>query len=214
VFRQARILASACGLGLFLGAVVAQPLLEPAYDPLRQEISEFVHTGVGAVAATAFGAWAVSLVALASLVGASAESGAFSRAARFEAAALLAAAVGLGLVALFATDRGAEIAGAVTETTSAGRVHDIGSGLTSIAIFVAIVADAGRERDRLLAAAVISAALLSSSILFTSGDPLPGLRQRCLVACAGLWQAVVLYRLWTRASTWSESNADSRCSTS
>jgi hypothetical protein len=118
------------------------------------------------------------------------------------------------LVICFATDRGAEVAATVTHRTTPGRIHDVGSALVTASILIAVIADAFRERSAGLTSAVIAAAVISSALLFALGDPLPGLRQRCLVACACFWQAAVLYRFWTRSATSDRSSADSRCSTS
>jgi Protein of unknown function (DUF998) len=214
VSRQGRILASACGLALFLVVVAVQPLLEQSYDPLRQGISEFVHTDARAVVLIGFVAWAVSLALLAAVLSGDRAGDGRRRAIRLEVDSLLAAVAGLGLVALFATDRGAEAAGTITETTISGRLHDIGSALITVAILAAVVADALHERDPRLAATVIAAALGSSLVLFAFGDPLPGLRQRCLIASACLWQVAVLHRAWSRAPTSERSSAGSRCSTS
>lgn len=199
--RQERRFAAASGLALFLVIVAAQPLLEPSYDPLRQGISEFVHTDSRAVVLIGFVAWAVSLAALASVLSGDEAGDGRGASTRLEVASLLAAAMGVGLVTLFATDRGAEVAGAVTETTTSGRLHDVGSALITIAILTATLANALRERDPCLAAAVIAAALCSSAVLFALGDPLPGLRQRCLIACACTWQVAVLWRLQPRPVT-------------
>lgn len=199
--RQGRIVASALALGLFLLAVAVQPLLEPSYDPLRQEISEFAHTDYGAVVLVGFLAWGTSLGLLAGLVVHAPSPSGRHRAARLESIALVVAAFGLVLVTLFATDRGVEVAGVVTRHTVAGRLHDAGSALVAISILAAVLADAFRSRSAALASAVIAAAVGSSAVLFAIGDPLPGLRQRCLVACACVWQAVVLGRLRRRLPT-------------
>jgi hypothetical protein len=215
VSNHSRIGASAFFLGLFLASVVAQPLLEPSYDPLRQGISEFVHTGSEVVALVGFLAWACSLALLALLVtGASGQSG-DTRHARLEAALLVGAALGLLVVACFATDRGVESAGVITQTTATGRVHDIASGLITLALAAAVLLDGIRTRAIGLTCSIFAAAVGSSAVLFILGDPLPGLRQRCLVACACLWQAVALRRLWSgEPPTSGRSSADSRCSTS
>lgn len=212
--RQGRILASACFLVLFLAIVVAQPLLEPSYDPLRQEISEFVHTGASAVVLIGFVSWAVSLGLLAGLISRESTEGDRRRLTHIEVAALLAAVAGLGLVTLFATDRGAEVAGAVTARTTAGRLHDAGSALITLAMPVAVVADGFRQRDLRLATVVIGAAVCSGATLFALGDPLPGLRQRFLVASACCWEAAVLLRTWLQDPTSDRSSEDSRCNTS
>jgi hypothetical protein len=214
VSRHGRILASACGLTLFLAVVGAQPLLESSYDPLRQGISEFVHTDAGGLDLLGFLAWAFSLAILLALIVASSQQLARLSAARAEAAGLGAAVAGLLLVACFATDRGVEVAGEITRATAVGRIHDAGSALITGGILLAVIADGFRKRDPRLACGVIAAALISSGVLFWLGDPLPGLRQRCLVACACLWQGVVLFRLWGDDPTSGRSSAGSRCSTS
>jgi hypothetical protein len=214
VSKHGRIVASALLLGLFLVSVVVQSLLEPAYDPLRQGISEFVHTGSGASALVGFLAWAGSLALLASLVARAPRPSRGRRLARFETGLLLGAVFGLVLVIGFATDRGAEAAGEVTQRTGAGRVHDIGSGLVALALAAAVILDGIRARAIALTCSILAAAVCSSAVLFALGDPLPGLRQRCLVGCACLWQAVVLRRLWGEAPTSGRSSAGSRCSTS
>jgi hypothetical protein len=192
--------------------VAVQPLLEPSYDPLRQGVSEFVHGSAGAVMLIAFVSWALSLALLGGLISGAPDRG--SRGwSRLESAALFAAVAGLGLVTCFITDRGAEVAGVVTQRTTVGRLHDAGSALITLGIFVAVLADALRERDPRLAGTVIVASILSSAVLFALGDPLPGLRQRCLIATACLWQAVVLWRIWPPFATSDRSSEGSRCST-
>ncbi|MGN6558758.1 MAG: DUF998 domain-containing protein [Solirubrobacterales bacterium] len=209
-----RIAASACGLGLFLLAVSVEPFLEPSYDPLRQEISEFAHTNLGAVALAGFLAWGFSLGLLADLVARAPLPPRSGLAARIESVALVGAAFSLILVTVFATDRGVEVAGVVTHRTVSGRIHDLGSGFVTASILVAVIADAFRERRGSVSAVVISAAVISSVVFFALGDPLPGLRQRCLVAWACLWQAVTLCRFWKWFPTSDRSSAGSRCSTS
>jgi Protein of unknown function (DUF998) len=213
VSRHGGIVASAYGLAAFLVVVAVQPLLEPSYDPLRQGISEFVHTGAGGLDLFGFLSWAFSLAILAGIVATAPRERGRGRAREAEAAGLGAAAVGLLLVACFATDRGAEAAGEVTHATAAGRIHDLGSALVAAGVLLAVLAEGGRGADCRLALATIAAAALSSAVLFALGDPLPGLRQRCLVTCACAWQAVVLRRLW-REPTSGRSSGDSRCSTS
>ncbi|HSC21401.1 MAG TPA: DUF998 domain-containing protein [Solirubrobacterales bacterium] len=196
--KRLRIVASFCGLGFFLLVVAVQSLLEPSYDLLRQQISEFAHTSDGPLLLAGFLVWGASLLLLAGLIThAPTRRGAIL----VEVVALLSAAFGLLLITCFATDRGVEVAGTVTDRTVTGRIHDASSAVISVSILVAVVADAFRERSAGLACIVISVAVTSSAVLFSLGDPLPGLRQRCLVGCACLWQAVVLWRLWRLSPT-------------
>jgi Protein of unknown function (DUF998) len=194
--RQRWIVASAFGLALFLLIVASLGLLEAGYDPLRQRISELIHTGGGRLVQVGFLAWAFSLVVLGGLVVTSPSDLGRQRTTVLAAAGLGMAVAGLLLVACFATDRGAEVAGEVVHATSAGRLHDIGSTLVAAGISLAVLACGIWRRDfRLLGAIIAAAAVLSGALLLGLGDPLPGLRQRCLVACACFWQAMVLLRL-------------------
>jgi Protein of unknown function (DUF998) len=214
--RRGWILASACGLGLFLALVAAQPLLAASYDPLRQGVSEFVHADGGRLVTVAFLAWAFSLLVLGHLVATEAGPRDGSRWMKVEGWAFAAAALGLFVVSIFDTDRGAERAAVVTDATTAGALHNVGSALTSVAIFAALTVEAvsRRRSRRALALSFLLAALASSAVLFALGDPLPGLRQRFLVLAASLWQAVLLRLLWTGSVTSDRSSAGSRCSTS
>jgi hypothetical protein len=214
VARQWWIIASAASLGLFIAIAVSLGLLvEPSYDPLRQGLSELVHSGAAPLAVLGFLAWAISLAALARLI-----AGPFAQLDRprpclIEAITLCVAAAALLLVAFFETDRGMNEPGVITMSTTTGRIHDLGSALVAASILIAITVDALRERDPRLALGVIGTALVSSTTLFVLGDPLPGLRQRCLVAAACAWQLAVLHRL-SRRPTSDRSSAGSRCSTS
>jgi len=205
------IVASIVGLAIFLLLVVAQPLIEPAYDPLRQGVSEFLHTDSGWLDSVGFLAWASSLAIFAALL--VSVTGDAERSSRLPAVALGVAVLGLVLVTIFPTDRGSAIAAEVVRSTTPGRIHDIGSALVSVGIFAAVLADGRRRENRVLSFWVIAVALVCSAVLLLLGDPLPGLRQRCLIAGAALWQLIVLRRLW-RVATWDGSNAGSRCSTS
>jgi hypothetical protein len=214
VSRQGWIIASASCLALFLLLVLVQKPLEAEYDPLRQGISEFVHTDAERLAQLAFLAWASSLAILSALLVTASAPPNQKRALVLEVIGVGVAVAGLLLVTCFATDRGAEVAGEVTRTTTGGGTHDIGSALVALGISLAVLASGARWQDFRLAGAVFSAAFISSLILFVLGDPLPGLRQRCLVAAACLWQAVSLWQLWREGSTSDRSSAGSRCSTS
>lgn len=188
--------------------------MEADYDPLRQTISEFVHTDGGGLARLAFLVWAGSLAILAALLAIAAATRQRRRALRLEVTGLGAAVVGLLLVTCFATDRGAEVAGEVTGATTGGGIHDLGSALVSLGISLAVLADAARSRNFRLAGVVLSAVLVSSVVLLALGDPLPGLRQRCLLVAACFWQAILLWRLRRGGLTSGRSSAGSRCSTS
>jgi hypothetical protein len=165
-----------------------------------------------------FLAWSFSLLALAGLTLAIAKNGGGGdRSARLQAGALLGAAVGVALLALFPTDRGAEVQAVVTHTTLAGRVHDVASALTTIGLFAAALTGAVRRGGliRTLTLALMAIGVASSVALLMTGDSSPGIRQRLLVAAGCLWQAVWLLGVRAEdAATSPRSSAGSRCSTS
>ncbi|HEX5594074.1 MAG TPA: DUF998 domain-containing protein [Solirubrobacterales bacterium] len=188
----ALIWTSAVGLTIFVAMVATQGIWVVDFDPARQQVSEYVHAGAGAVAVVAFLAWAVSLMALA---GATLSSAGDDRLACLQASALLCAALGVILLACFPTDRGAEIPAAVTHATAAGRVHDLASALTTVSILLAAITSAVRVRGSLgtLILGLMVLALSSSVILLALGDPLPGIRQRALLGAGCIWQATWLW---------------------
>jgi hypothetical protein len=181
--------------------VAAQPLLEPSYDPLRQQISEFVHTSAGTIVLAGFLAWGASLLFLAGVVTGVSPSPGSRLLPRAEGAALVAAAFGLVLVTCFATDRGAEVAGAVTHRTTAGHIHDVGSGVVLAGILAAAVADAFRERSAALACIAISTAVASSALLFALGSTIGCTRPPSTSAAKTLAGTIV--NSGSIATTWS-----------
>jgi hypothetical protein len=214
---RAWIQISAAGLLVFAVTVATQGIVVGGFDPAEQTISEYVHSA-GATIVVGFLAWSISLLALAGLTFAVARGcSGRDRLTWLQAGALLGAAVGVALLALFPTDRGAEVPGAVTHTTVAGQVHDAASALVAVGILVAAVIGAVRYDGsiRALSLSLVAIGAASSVAMLAIGDPLPGVRQRVLVAAGCLWQAVCLLRLRAEAAATSpRSSAGSRCSTS
>ena len=187
------------------------------FNPSRQQVSEYVHSSAGALMTVGFLAWSLSLVALAGLTFAAARSrGEWGRLAPLQSCALLLAAAGIGLLACFPTDRGIEVAGAVTNATFTGHVHDAASALSTVSLLVAALAGALRRSSiRVLTLALVVTGIACSIALLTIGDPVPGIRQRVLLATGCLWQIAWLRGLRAgTAPTSPGSSVDSRCSTS
>jgi Protein of unknown function (DUF998) len=215
---RAWIWVSATGLLIFVAIVATQGIVVAGFDPSRQEISEYVHSSAGAEMVVGFLAWSLSLLALAGLTAVIArDRGEGNRLTYLQIGALLSAAAGVVVLACFPTDRGAEVPGVVTHITASGQVHNAASALATISIFVAALTGAVRRGGsiRVLTLGLLATGILSSVVLLAVGDPLPGIRQRALVAVGCLWQAVWLVSASREASpTLPRSNADSRCSTS
>jgi drug/metabolite transporter (DMT)-like permease len=208
---------SAAGLLIFVVIVATQGIGLAGFDPANQQVSEYVHTSAGALMTFGFLAWAVSLLALAGVTIALAKVEAVRWPPYLQAGALVCAGLGAALLGCFPTDRGAEIAGAITRDTAAGEVHDSASALTTAGIFLAAIASAVRFRGslRVFTLGLVVVALASTAVFLLIGDPLPGIRQRLLLGAGCLWQAVLLwasYRALT--STSPRSSVGSRCSTS
>lgn len=110
------------------------------------------------------------------------------------AAALLAAAVGIAATAVWHTQTSAGLLKPGEALHVAGRLHDIGSGLATIALLSAALLSlrlrAGGLRQFTRVALAI--ALPADLILLAIGGDVAGVRQRVLVATACAWQLAVL----------------------
>ena len=120
-----RVIGGCAVLGVlgFLAAVIAEHAIDPSLDPATHQISEYVHGPAGAMMTAGFAAWAISLAASGALAS-------LRLRARWVAAALALAAIGMLITACFATQT---IAGRLppgVSLTWSGRLHDIGSGTT------------------------------------------------------------------------------------
>jgi hypothetical protein len=215
VSLRAWIWVAAVGLASFVAIVAMQGvLLIPSFDPGHQQISEYVHSPAGAVMVVGFLCWALSLAVLVGLI-ARVDCG--DRLAHPQAGALLLAAVAVVVLAIFPTDRGTAIPGVVTHASLTGQIHDAASAATAVGIFVAALVGAARRGGpvRALSLALVGIGIAASIVLLALGDPLPGGRQRVLVAVGCLWQAAWLLEMRLDVTpTSAGSSAGSRCSTS
>lgn len=174
--------AAAFLLAGFVVAVFALHAVEPRLTPDRHVLSEYARTPSGPLFVVAVLAWSASLL-LTALT--------FRGAVR---ALLLIAAAGLLLVAAFETQA---VAGSVppgVAHTVGGRLHDIGAGVATLAIFAAAIVlgvrSAGRVRSVCFAVIVLAASVQVG--LLAVGPSVGGIRQRLLVLLACSWQAAVL----------------------
>lgn len=180
------------GLALFLFAVCAEHILDPSLDPATHEISEYVHNATGGLMVLGFAAWAGSLGATAIVAGR-------SDGWRATSVPLWIAAGGMVLTTTFATQTSAGRLPPGVTLTITGRLHDLGSGATSVGLFAAaaislLCARAGRTyRRRTLL--ILALAVTSDIVLLLIGPSVGGIRQRFLVALGCWWQTIFLRQL-------------------
>jgi hypothetical protein len=177
---------------LFLGIVGVEHFAVPRLDPARHMISEYANGPGGALMVVGFLAWAASLASTAFLVASDARLSR-RRAPQAVVAVLLAVAtVGMVLTASFATQT---VAGALppgVDLSTNGRLHDLGSGITTVGVFAAIVASLRMmEVPAVYRAGTVSILLLAvvtDVALLAIGPAVGGIRQRALVFCGCVWQ--------------------------
>jgi ABC-type transport system involved in cytochrome bd biosynthesis fused ATPase/permease subunit len=184
------------GLVAFLACAGIEHLLSPSLDPARHQISEYVHTQTGAVMTVGFLAWALSLATTALVVWREWK-------ARALAILLALASVGMLLTACFATQTSAGMLPPHTTLSATGRLHDLGSGLTGLALLLAAITSAIGSRTskafRERTVALIAVALLGSGVLLALGSSVGGIRQRLTILVGCLWQFLLLEALARRA---------------
>ena len=184
--------AALFGVIVLLVVVAAEHLAAPSLDPERNRVSEYVNTSAGALMVAGFAAWALSLAALAELA---------RRDGRGALAALLAlAAAGVVVTALFPTQTSAGVLPPGTERSLPGRLHDLASGVLTLALVAAAAASIAAIRSprafrRLVIGLLILAGVLAGAL---DAAGAPGLRQRVLIVAACGWQLLVLWALAPR----------------
>lgn len=177
------------GLGLFLVAVCAEHILDASLDPATHEISEYVHGKASGLMVFGFAAWAISLGATAILA---------DRSAGWWAATLplWVATSGMVLTATFTTQTSAGRLPPGVTLTITGRLHDVGSGATSVGLFTAaatsVFCPRAARRYRRRTVLVLAAAITSDVVLLLVGSSVGGIRQRILIAIGCCWQAIFL----------------------
>jgi MFS family permease len=180
------------GLVAFLVCVVVEHGVNPSLDPATHQVSEYARTSSGAVMTVGFLAWAVSLAALALVL---------FRLGRVRLLTCLIAlaAAGLVLVASFGTQTVAGELPHGASLSTGGRLHDIGSGLTTVALLAAAIASAASRRApaafRRRTATLIFIAILGGVLMLAIGASVGGARQRLLILIACCWQYLLLQLL-------------------
>lgn len=195
---RAWIIVSSGGLATFVLIVATQGLLPGAsFDPAHQTISEYAHTSAGTLMVIAFIAWGLSWAVLAGTGLTQYPDSRPPWLLTLQRIAFAGTAIGLALIASFATDRGLVEPGVVLHATTAGRIHDAASALVTVGIPVAALAGAALAGGRVRILTLLLMAIVAVDVLMLAlGDPLPGIRQRILVTAGCLWQALWLTTLW------------------
>jgi len=182
------VLVAACGVLLFLLIVVFEDVVNPSLDPARHEISEYVHTPWGWLMVVGFVVWALSLLC----------TGIVAR-TRYGVdvlcITLAVAALGMAITACFATQTSAGRLPPGVSVSTSGRLHDIGSGLATVALFFSALLSlrlrAGSAFRRLTVALLVLACS-SDVVLVEVGGGVGGIRQRILVLVGCAWQLALL----------------------
>jgi hypothetical protein len=185
--------AAVAALAVFVLLVAALHVLIPSLAPARYTISEYVKTGAGWIMVLAFVAWATALALTAVHIS---RTGAAIRHPRVVAGLLALSSTGVLLAAAFPTQA---VGGVVPEgvaLTMTGRLHDVGSGLVTLAIFAAAatvgVAHGARSKLERISIGLVVFALVVQVSLLAVGPEVGGIRQRLLVLAACAWQAALL----------------------
>lgn len=194
-FGRALDRCAGIGLVVFVGAAAAEHVLASSLDPASHMLSEYANHKTGPVMTAGFLAWAASLAATAIYAW-------IEERARALALLMGLAALGIVLVACFATQTSAGVLPPGTQWTTTGRLHDLGSGAASLALLAAAIVStvaAWVPRSfRLRTTMLIALALTGSAALLTIGPEVGGLRQRLLVLVACGWQLLLLATLRSR----------------
>jgi hypothetical protein len=196
-------LVAGAGLVAFAAIIGLEHVLQSDLDPVTHEVSEYVHGSGGWLMVGGFLAWAVSLAATAI---AAREAGPRPRLLRRGAVAFLGIAAGGMLVtACFATQTSAGMLPPGVRLGTAGRLHDVGSGVATLSLVAAaamtIPDSTVSSGYRVRTAAILLAASAADVALLLIGPAVGGLRQRILLACGLVWQATALQAWRTTRAT-------------
>lgn len=195
---------SLLALGVFAATIVAMHALDPGLSSARHTISEYVLADVGPIMTVGFASWAVSLAAAATLVTLARVPTGASRPLSIALAALLAmAAVAVVVLDVFPTQTVAGALPAGAEWTTAGRLHDAGSGVATLALLGASLVSLWLLRAhrvyRRAVVVLLATGVVGSLACLAIGASVDGVRQRILVVVAIGWQ-VLFVETWRRSS--------------
>jgi hypothetical protein len=174
----------------FLAILVIEHLANPSLDPARHEISEYVHSTIGWLMTIGFLIWSLSLAASACLAGSLRAGGPIR-------VALLAASLGMLLTACFATQTSAGRLPPDVVLSTTGHLHDLGSGIATVALLLAVLAALrveGRTSHRLrrVTISLLIFVLPADGLLLALGSEVGGVRQRLLVLAGCVWQLTLI----------------------
>jgi hypothetical protein len=192
--RRVAAVFSAVGTLVFVLIVVVEHLADSSLDPATHEISEYVHGPLGALMVAGFIIWGLSVAAAALAVS-------DCRRGTPVAVALLLAATGLLVTAAFATQTSAGRLPPGVSLSATGRLHDIGSGLATLALVLAVVLSLRLRVSRVLertSVLVLAVALTGDVVLLLIGASVGGVRQRLLLGVACVWQLTLMMLLARR----------------
>lgn len=179
-------LAGMAGVFAFLGITAIEHVLRPELSPATHQISEYANGQHGALMTIAFVLWAVSLACTAGLAF-------LMERGRPIAAVLLVAALGIAVTAAFHTQTSAGVLRPGEVLHAAGRLHDIGSGVATLALAAAMVLSLRVNNRRLRrATAVVLVVVPVDAVMLAIGSDVGGVRQRVLVVTACAWQLTML----------------------
>jgi len=187
VDRIVRVCAALGVLG-FLAAVVAEHAIDTSLDPASHQVSEYVHGPAGALMTAGFVAWAISLAVSSVLA-------ALRPDARWLGGALALAAIGMLITACCATQTIAGHLPPGVSLTLSGRLHDIGSGMTTVALFAAALLSLrtiDERQFRRLTSALLVFAVSCDAALLAVGSEVGGVRERLLILAGCVWQLMLL----------------------
>lgn len=179
-------------LGTFVAAVLLEHVLVSRLSPATHQISEYANDpDAGWVMTVGFVAWSVSL-GCAAVRSRSAQSKASSAVSWL----LLLASAAMLLTAAFHTQTVAGVVPVGHRLTTSGRLHDLGSGITTLALLGAASLSVFALRDsrpfqRFVCVGVV-VAVGSDAGLLLIGQSVGGIRERILVAIGCTWQATYL----------------------
>jgi len=180
-------------LVVFVVAVAGEHFIESSLDPATHEISEYANGRDGGLMIAGFVAWSASL-AVAGSICAKVQRG------RLLPALMGIAAVGLAVTATFATQTSAGRLPPGTALSTAGWLHDVGSGATSVSLFAAALISLRTFRDfdafRARAATLLGLVVAVDIGLLALGPGVAGIRQRMLVVAGCIWEAMIIAAIW------------------
>jgi Protein of unknown function (DUF998) len=183
--------SSAFLLGFFALTVGIEHALQPELSPIDHRVSEYANTQHGWLLSAGFVAWSLSLLA------ASGAARAFRDGSRVLTvtlrAGLATAALGALTAAIFKTGTSAGVVPRGHRLTLENHIHDAGSGLLELALWIAVLSSLGSGHRALRVASrlVLTGGLLSA-LLANGVFDAPGAAQRTLLALACVWQFTLL----------------------